>query len=793
MLISKSLLVLIIPLLLVALILSEKQGAQISSAPVSALQQSTFNFPKDSVLEQIRYYWRSNIDSVACYASALKQYAVDKKDLHAEAEALDALGYAYEQQAKYDTALTIRQTALQIWQALGDLSKVAWCYHSLGNIYDYLGVPDAALSFHYKALQIRDSLGNEQDISWSHNRIGEIYSNQMKYDRALYHQQRALEICEKLSYKLGLASIHNGLAMTMLKQYQLDKAMRYAWAALALADSIGDAFYKATALNTLGDVNLKRRSARQALTHYAKALSLYEKLGQARYIAATHIRLGEAYLALGEYEQALKNTSFAIDAALRIKAKKEESEAYRVLTDIALAKGDFKQAVAFQEQYLLLRDSILSEERERNIAYLEEEFESKRKDEALKVLAEEKEREVQLRFAISLLAGFSVVVSAIAAALFFVLMRRRKAEAENEKKRAEVYERMARVQAELRTEAELVQADLYIERKELEKANRALEQALQKLAEKRDEAEREHERAMEANRKLSEALAIMERQRDELAEQRKIAEEASAFKTELLAIAAHDLKNPLQVIIGFAQLMKEKEGVGKFAMQIEDAARKMLALIQELLESSAAQAGKLELQLAPTNIGTLAALVVEFNRVNAEKKGQTIYCDAQPECYAMVDSKRFMEVLENLISNAIKYSLPNKRIFVTVQKIPVEQSHRRRRTDWPKQPDLAEIIEIAVRDEGPGIAADEIPKLFTKFQKLSARPTAGESSTGLGLSIVKQLVELHDGKVWAESEGEGKGCTFFIALPACRAEGTKTPNSSEQTYHDFNATGASCN
>lgn len=771
------------PKIVLLLMLAMEQDVLAASVIRIAVQPHTAHLPKEVLLQGIRYHWRSNLDSVVFYASVLRQYAVDRKDPHAEAEALDAIGYVYEQQAKYDTALTIRQTALQIWQSLGDLSKVAWCYHSLGNIYDYLGVPDAALSFHYKALQIRESLGNEQDINWSHNCIGEIYSSQMKYDRALYHQKCALEICQKLNYKPGLASIHNGLAVTMLKQYRLDKAIEHAQAALALADSISDEFYKATALSALGDIDLKRRSARQALRHYAKALSLYEKLRQTRYIAATRIRLGEAYLALGEYEQALKNTSFAIDAALRIKAKKEESEAYRVLTDIALAKGDFKQAFAFQEQYLLLRDSILSEERERNIAYLEEEFESKRKDKALKVLTEEKEREVQQRFAISLLAGFSVVVSAIAAALFFVLMRRRKAEAENEKKRAEVYERMARVQAELRTEAELVQADLYIERKELEKANAALEQALQSLAEKRDEAERERERAMEANHKLSEALAIMERQRDELAEQRKIAEDASAFKTELLAIAAHDLKNPLQVIIGFAQLMKEKEGVGKFAMQIEDAARKMLSLIQELLESSAAQAGKLELELAPTDIGTLAALVVEFNRVNAEKKGQTIYCDVQPECYAMVDSKRFMEVLENLISNAIKYSPPGKNIFVSVEKIPVEKSHRRRKTDWVELSKVRDIIEIAVRDEGLGISADEMPKLFTKFQKLSARPTAGESSTGLGLSIVKQIVELHDGKVWAESEGEGKGSTFFIALPAINQADTASPKSSEQTLH----------
>lgn len=741
------------------------------------------DIPKDTLLQRIRFYWRSNIDSMLFYAGALRRYAVLNSDRYAEAEALDAISYAHERQAKYDTALATRQTALRLWQSLGNASKVAWSYHSLGNIYEYLGVPDAALSFHFKALRLRDSLGNEQDLSWSHNRIGEAYSNQMKYDLALRYQQRALELCEKLNYAQGLAAIHNGLAATMFKRQQLEKAAQHARLALALADSIGDAFYKGLALRTLGDVEMKQNKTSNALAYYADALALYEKLGLLQHIAATCLRLGEAHLKQEKYDLALKDASFAIDAALRIKAKKEERDAYRLLADIAAVKGDFKQAFAFQEQYLALRDSILSEERERNIAYLEEEFESRRKDQAIRMLEDQTEREARLRFWILSLAGFGTVAGALVLALLVVLVRRRKAEAENEKKRAEVYEKMARVQAELRSEAELAHADLFIERKALEKANRALEQAMTRLAEKRDEAEKERMNAMDANRKLSEALAILERQRDELEKQRKIAEDASAFKTELLAIAAHDLKNPLQVVIGFAQLIKGKESVATFAEQIESAARKMLALIQELLESSAAQTGKLELQLAPTDIGALAKLAVEFNRVNAAKKNQTISCETQPECGAMVDSKRFMEVLENLISNAIKYSPPGKNIFVSVQKIPVEKSHRRRKTDWLDRPDIRDIIEIAVRDEGLGISADEMHKLFGKFQKLSARPTGGESSTGLGLSIVKQIVELHGGKVWAESEGEGKGATFFIVLPAANRAEMASPKSSEQTLH----------
>lgn len=737
-------------------------------------------FPKDTLLARVRLHWRRNIDSVLFYANLLKQYATLKGDRKAEAEAFDAISYAYERQAKYDTALATRQAALQIWQSLNNPTKVAWSYHSLGNIYDYLGMPDAALSYHFKALSLRDSLNNLQDVSWSYNRIGEVYSSQMKYDLALQYQQHALQICEKLNYEPGLASIHNGLAQTFFYSNQLIKATYHANLALAFAEKIGDMFYKAMALSLIGDVEMKKGMLENAKHYYTQAQALYEQLGVMKFIAEMSIRLGKMALKQGNFELALKNASYAIERATRIQARKEEKEAYLLLSEVAAVKGDFKQAYAFQEQYLLLRDQILSEERERNIAYLEQQFESRRKDQAVKTLEAEKAAEEKLRITISALSAIAICTSLLAVGLLLVLVRRRKSEAEEAEKRAGVYEQMARVQAELRSEAELAQANLAIERKELEKANAALEQALAHLAEKRNEAERAREIALEANRSLAEALSIVERQRDELVEQRKIAEEASAFKTELLGMAAHDLKNPLQVVIGYAQLLKEQKSAEDYAAKIEDAARHMLSLIQALLESAAAETGKLKLELKVVDVSQLVKLVVEFNRERARLKNQTIHCNAQPECYACIDTNRFGEAIENLISNAIKYSPEGKNIWITVQKVALEKSHWRRKEDWAQPLPSQELVEIAVRDEGQGISAEDMPKLFGKFQKLSARPTGGESSTGLGLAIVKQLVELHGGKVWAESKGESLGTTFFITLPAVGNKESKLISSPEQ-------------
>jgi signal transduction histidine kinase len=127
----------------------------------------------------------------------------------------------------------------------------------------------------------------------------------------------------------------------------------------------------------------------------------------------------------------------------------------------------------------------------------------------------------------------------------------------------------------------------------------------------------------------------------------------------------------------------------------------------------------------------------------------------QPDCLAKVDSKRFYEVVDNLISNAIKYSPLGKIITVSCQKISRNQNGISNT-----------YILLAVKDEGQGLTESDMTKLFGKFQRLSAQPTGGEGSTGLGLAIVKELVRLQGGRVWAESEGIGKGTTFFVELPA---------------------------
>ncbi len=244
------------------------------------------------------------------------------------------------------------------------------------------------------------------------------------------------------------------------------------------------------------------------------------------------------------------------------------------------------------------------------------------------------------------------------------------------------------------------------------------------------------------NEELQKTTSQLERTNEEL-------RKANQIKSELLGLAAHDLKNPLQVIICYTDLLKVKMEEDPAAFEklnrIHKSSDKMLQLISGLLETSAIDSGQLRLNLTCVDVGKLAEGVVEHLEDLAEKKKQKIKFNTEDDCIIKGDKMLLQEVMDNLVSNAIKFSPYGKYIWVSVKS------------------NYSDII-FSVRDEGPGLTSDDKVKLFQKFQRLSARPTGGETTTGLGLAIIKDLVELHHGRVQVESQ-PGSGSVFQVTLP----------------------------
>jgi len=259
---------------------------------------------------------------------------------------------------------------------------------------------------------------------------------------------------------------------------------------------------------------------------------------------------------------------------------------------------------------------------------------------------------------------------------------------------------------------------------------------LRRLAEEKEKAEH----ALEETQRAKEGLATLN------AELRK----ATELKGELLRIAAHDLRNPLQGISGLAELIQlelaSPSEVAAHARSIYSSVGHMIEILAGVLRNEAIESGRLVLSMERVDLGEVAAVVLQRNHTGANAKRQRIVYTAGRNCWVRADADRIAEAMDNIVSNAVKFSPPGATIWITVRR-------------------GGSGIRFEVRDQGPGLTEDDKRRLYGQFQRLSARPTGGESSTGLGLSIVKRLVELHHGKTWAESEGEGRGSTFVIELP----------------------------
>ena len=294
---------------------------------------------------------------------------------------------------------------------------------------------------------------------------------------------------------------------------------------------------------------------------------------------------------------------------------------------------------------------------------------------------------------------------------------------------------------------------------------RAVEERMQDLKAEKENVETQKaraeiawDRAETAWARAEGAKAIIEAQSEELVQANEALRhvnhqlaETSEVKSHLMRVVAHDLNNPLGVILGYADVLREVvEGQDEaldMIQIIEGAAGDMMSLVQRFLGAEAIDDGRLALHTRPLDLGAMAEASAKRFQPSAARKGQTLTVEA-PEA-AMVEADRdwIKEVLDNLISNAVKYTPHGRRIWVHV----VRADNGR--------------IQVRIRDEGPGLTDEDKAKLFGRFQRLSAKPTGNESSTGLGLSIVKKIVEMHGGQVWAESV-LGDGTTFITELDA---------------------------
>ncbi len=276
----------------------------------------------------------------------------------------------------------------------------------------------------------------------------------------------------------------------------------------------------------------------------------------------------------------------------------------------------------------------------------------------------------------------------------------------------------------------------------------------EEILEKKDELEEKSDALLdqadyleEANKVITNMHHELEKQKDEILSKNEELLNLNLEKNNLIGIVAHDLKSPLNQIKGLTTLIKmttknpDPDTVNYLGL-IENSSNRLSDMISKILDIEAIESKQLNLAIRKINISeTIEGIVGRFTMDANQKQIVLHYQNSQP-LQIDADADYINQIFENLLSNAIKFSPAGKNIYIAVTAKEGK-------------------VILMVKDEGPGMTNDDKKKLFNKYQKLSARPTANESSTGLGLSIVKKFVEDMNGKIWCESE-EGKGASFFV-------------------------------
>ena len=242
-----------------------------------------------------------------------------------------------------------------------------------------------------------------------------------------------------------------------------------------------------------------------------------------------------------------------------------------------------------------------------------------------------------------------------------------------------------------------------------------------------------------------------QRAREEAERLYREAQESSRLKDEFLATISHELRTPLTAILGWAHMLRtgqfDTDSARRAFETVERNARAQAQLIDDLLDVSRIVTGKLRIDVRPVDPNSFIEAAVEAVRPAAEAKGVRLQKVLDTGVVSVSgDPVRLQQVVWNLLSNAIKFTPRGGRVQVRLERI---NSH----------------VEVAVTDTGSGIPPDFLPHVFDRFRQADQKTTRQHGGMGLGLSIVRHLVELHGGTVRAESEGEGKGATFTVLLP----------------------------
>ncbi|RMH69857.1 MAG: hypothetical protein D6675_11340 [Gemmatimonadetes bacterium] len=543
---------------------------------------------------------------------------------------------------------------------------------------------DKALQYGSDALLLAQEENDPVGEAEALSKNGIIYFYLGDFDQSLRYFLDSLKRYESLEHKLGIAKTLLSIGNVYSRLSNNELALEYYQQSLVISEALNDPVGIASCYQNIGLIHDNQEEYNLALEYYTKALQLSEKLNDTEKVAKLLNNIGLVYEHLSDDQKALEYYQKSLEICESVADKAGLAYSLGTIGTIYKRAGQSGKAIEYLERGLKLAQELKAKELSLNF-YAE----------LTELYAQQEDYKTALMYQQQYLEARDAVYNATQSRQIAEMQA--KYDAEKKKREAEIY-RLKNVE-------------------------------LQKEVDQRKEAEKKL-------RQINEELTQLHREKD-----------------EFLGMASHDLKNPLTSILGFVQLInmlgeKSLDSRTKgFLNSIEECANQMFRIVTNLVDLNRIESGKIHFPLRTFDLRF--ALVQVINRYQSQTDDKQITMNFElphHKCLILANEDAVDQILDNLISNAIKYSPPESSIYVRLT-------------------DTGEHIHCEIKDEGQGLTPEDKKKIFTKFARLSAKPTGGENSTGLGLSIVKRLVDLMHGNVWVESDGKNKGSAFIVEFP----------------------------
>lgn len=664
-----------------------------SIAQLDSLENELIAMPKDSLKVELllnlskKMKAKGNFEKSNELQSRACKLAIEVDYKKGKILCLNDQGIRERTQGNFSLAEEKHKEALKIAREIGDQYLISLSLNTLGVVYRRLDNIEKALECHLESLEIAKAMQNQKGIAISLNSIGNIYLSRQEYEKALETFKECIKIESRSNNKLGVAINLNNIGYIYDVQGDNLKALNYYERSLAANQEIGNKKGLAISFNDIGRIKKKLGKPDDALEYFAKALEINNHDGYKQYAVDNHINIGDVHFEKENNNLALLHYTRGLDLASEIGTLLQISQCYENLSRVHEKTGNLSQSLRNYKESIRYRDSLTNQENELTISQLLTRYETKNKE--LQIQELENVREMQT----AKIERRRITIIALIISIILVLT---------------------------------LLAVLYKNYQRKKLVNNL-------LLEKKNEIEKQ-KRDIESKNK------VLESKNKELID-------LNLEKNNVLGIIAHDLRSPMNHIIGLTSIMSYgKETLNQDQLQslemISDTSARMREMINRILEINTMDSREITLELEEVNVAALLQKVIKEFLDPANKKNIQINTDIAQNLSAVLDKNYTLQIFENLIANALKFSPKDKSIFIRLMK-------------------NEDKIRIEIEDQGPGIKESEQHRLFQKFQILSAKPTAGEKSTGLGLYIVKTFVNAMEGDIWCES-AEGKGANFIV-------------------------------